>query len=156
VTDNKLAEGPLLFDTLVERWNSLREKGPVCHDEAQGVWQVVDHHGVGAVLGDPATYSSDMTPIAPAQEDFDTFRQGNFVAMDPPRHRKLRTLVSQAFTPRIVQGLAPRIEDVVTRLLDAVDDRDSFDLVDALAHPLPVIVIAELLGVPDEDHPLFQ
>ncbi|MGW0927662.1 cytochrome P450 [Streptomyces sp. NPDC002644] len=134
----------------------MHEKGPVLRDEAQGVWQVVDHQGVGAVLADHATYSSDMSPIAPAQEDFDVFRQGNFVGMDPPRHRQLRTLVSQAFTPRVVQGLAPRIEEVTTRLLDAVADRDRFDLVDALAHPLPVVVIAELLGVPAEDHPLFH
>ncbi|MGW0605340.1 cytochrome P450 [Streptomyces sp. NPDC002640] len=134
----------------------MHEKGPVLRDEAQGVWQVVDHQGVGAVLADHATYSSDMSPIAPAQEDFDAFRQGNFVGMDPPRHRQLRTLVSQAFTPRVVQGLAPRIEEVTTRLLDAVADRDRFDLVDALAHPLPVVVIAELLGVPAEDHPLFH
>ncbi|MET8577360.1 cytochrome P450 [Streptomyces sp. NPDC005012] len=147
---------PSLFDALSARWSALHEKGPVLHDEAQGVWQVVDHQGVGAVLADPATYSSDMSPIAPAQEDFDAFRQGNFVGMDPPRHRQLRTLVSQAFTPRVVQGLVPRIEEVTTRLLDAVADRDRFDLVDALAHPLPVVVIAELLGVPAEDHPLFH
>jgi cytochrome P450 len=147
---------PFLFDTLADRWRSLRDQGPVHHNETRGVWQVVDHQGVGAVLGDPATFSSDMSSLAPAQEDFDTFRQGNFVGMDPPRHRQLRTLVSQAFTPRVVQGLAPRIEDVVTRLLDEVADRDRFDLVDALANPLPVIVIAELLGVPAEDHRLFH
>jgi cytochrome P450 len=128
----------------------------VRYDEGQGVWQVTDHQGVAAVLADPATYSSDLTPIAPTQQDFEDFRQGNFVGMDPPEHRKLRTLVSQAFTPRVVQGLQPRIEAVCTRLLDAVEDRDRFDLVDALAYPLPIIVIAELLGVPAGDHRLFQ
>ncbi|MFI8192531.1 cytochrome P450 [Streptomyces sp. NPDC085946] len=126
------------------------------YDEGQGVWQVTDHQHVAAVLADPATYSSDLTPIAPTQQDFETFRQGNFVGMDPPEHRKLRTLVSQAFTPRVVQGLQPRIEAVCTRLLDAVEDHDRFDLVDALAYPLPIIVIAELLGVPAGDHRLFQ
>ncbi|WP_044386579.1 cytochrome P450 [Streptomyces cyaneogriseus] len=156
MTSNQLTERRSPFDALADRWRSLREAGPVRHDERQGVWQVVDHHGVSTVLGDPATYSSDMSPIAPAQEDFDAFRQGNFVGMDPPHHRKLRTLVSQAFTPRTVQGLAPRIEAVATRLLDGVADRDRFDLVDTLAYPLPIIVIAELLGVPAEDHPLFQ
>nr|WP_238420931.1 cytochrome P450 [Streptomyces taklimakanensis] len=120
------------------------------------MWQVVDHRGVAAVLADPVTYSSDLSPITPTQKDFEAFRQGNFVGMDPPEHRKLRTLVSQAFTPRVVHGLEPRIEDVCARLLDAVADRDRFDLVDALAYPLPIIVIAELLGVPAEDHRLFQ
>ncbi|MEV0505072.1 cytochrome P450, partial [Streptomyces spectabilis] len=146
----------LLFDTLTEQWQALRAAGPVHHDEAQGVWHVVNHEGVAAVLADPATYSSDMTPIAPTQEDFEAFRQGNFVGMDPPEHRKFRTLVSQAFTPRVVHGLEPRIEAVCARLLDAVADRDRIDMVDALAYPLPIIVIAELLGIPAEDHPLFQ
>ncbi|WP_284117364.1 cytochrome P450 [Streptomyces fragilis] len=156
MTSKQPSVSPLLFDTLIDRWQSLRDKGPVHHDETLGVWQVVDHEGVAAVLSDHATFSSDMSSLAPTQEDFDTFRQGNFVGMDPPHHRKLRTLVSQAFTPRVVQGLAPRIEDVVTRLLDEVAGRDRFDLVEALANPLPVIVIAELLGVPPEDHRLFH
>ncbi|MEU1038517.1 cytochrome P450 [Streptomyces sp. NPDC005551] len=141
---------------MTDRWRTLREAGPVRYDEGQGLWQVVDHQGVATVLADQATYSSDMSPIAPTQADFDTFRQGNFVGMDPPEHRKLRALVSQAFTPRVVQGLEPRIEAVCTRLLDTVDGRDRFDLVDTLAYPLPIIVIAELLGVPPEDHTLFQ
>ncbi|MGA4837805.1 cytochrome P450 [Streptomyces sp. G45] len=156
MTSNPSTQEHLLFDTLTDRWRALRESGPVRHDEEQGVWRVVDHEGVAAVLADPATYSSDMTPIAPTQEDFEAFRQGNFVGMDPPEHRKFRTLVSQAFTPRVVQGLEPRIEAVCARLLDAVEDRDRVDLVDALAYPLPIIVIAELLGIPAEDHPLFQ
>ncbi|MEV5268895.1 cytochrome P450 [Streptomyces werraensis] len=128
----------------------------MAYDEERQQWHVVDHQGVAAVLSDPATYSSDMTPIAPTQEDFETFTRGNFVGMDPPEHRKLRTLVSQAFTPRVVHGLAPRVEAVCARLFDGVADRDRFDLVDTLAYPLPIIVIAELLGVPAEDHRLFQ
>ncbi|HET9381227.1 MAG TPA: cytochrome P450 [Streptomyces sp.] len=126
------------------------------YDEAQNQWRVVDHRGVSAVLADPGTYSSDLTPITPTQQDFETFRQGNFVGMDPPEHRQLRTLVSQAFTPRVVQGLEPRIEAVCARLLDGVAGHDRFDLVDTLAYPLPIIVIAELLGIPADDHLLFQ
>ncbi|MES4891869.1 cytochrome P450 [Streptomyces sp. NPDC096012] len=156
MTSEQLTEEPLLLEALPERWQRLREAGPVRYDEDQGVWQVLDHATVSTVLADQATYSSDLSALAPTQEDFETFRQGNFVGMDPPEHRKLRTLVSQAFTPRVVQELGPRIEDVSARLLDAVADRDRFDLVDALAYPLPIIVIAELLGIPAEEHRLFQ
>ncbi|MBL1104053.1 cytochrome P450 [Streptomyces sp. 5-8] len=145
-----------LLDELPDRWRGLRDAGPVRYDEKQEVWQVLDHETVATVLADPATYSSDLSALAPTQSDFETFTQGNFVGMDPPEHRKLRTLVSQAFTPRVVQGLGPRIEAVCDRLLDAVADRDRFDLVDALAYPLPIIVIAELLGIPAEEHRLFQ
>ncbi|WP_225825819.1 cytochrome P450 [Streptomyces naphthomycinicus] len=146
----------LLLEELPDRWRDLREAGPVRYDDTQGVWQVLDHATVGTVLADPATYSSDLSALTPTQADFETFRQGNFVGMDPPEHRKLRALVSQAFTPRVVQGLGPRIEAVCARLLDAVADRDRFDLVDSLAYPLPIIVIAELLGIPAEEHRLFQ
>ena len=75
-------------------------------------------------------------------------------AIDPPEHRALRRLVSAAFTPRTVAGLEPRIREVTRRLLDAAGER--FDLVDTLAFPLPVIVIAELLGLPTEDRGLFR
>ena len=66
--------------------------------------------------------------------------------MDPPRHRKLRGLVSQAFTRRMVAGLEPRIAEVTTELLDATGGGERLDLIESLAYPLPVIVIAELLG----------
>jgi cytochrome P450 len=128
----------------------------VWYDETLGVWRVADYATAAAVLADPKTFSSDLSSLAPTQEDFTTFTQGNFVAMDPPEHRRLRALVSQAFTPRVVQGLAPRIEALVAQLLDAVADRERFDLVESLAYPLPIIVIAELLGIPAEEHLLFQ
>ncbi|WP_435244832.1 cytochrome P450 [Streptomyces sioyaensis] len=156
MTSNELIQAPFGFDELVEGWRTARQAGPVRYDEQQKLWQVLDHESVAAVLADPAAYSSDFSGLAPTQPDFETFRQGNFVGMDPPAHRKLRTLVSQAFTPRVVAGLEPRIHAVSTELLDAVEDRDRFDVVDALAYPLPIIVIAELLGIPAGDRALFQ
>ncbi|MYT29121.1 cytochrome P450 [Streptomyces sp. MspMP-M5] len=156
MTSKELSASPTVFDELIGRWVALQAAGPVRHDERQGVWQVLDHRSVAAVLADPATYSSDLSGLTPTQPDFETFREGNFVGMDPPRHRTLRTLVSQAFTPRVVAGLEPRIHTLTTELLDAVADRDRFDVVEALTYPLPVIVIGELLGVPAEDRGLFQ
>jgi cytochrome P450 len=99
-------------------------------------------------------FSSDLTALQPEQDDLALFQRGNFVRMDPPQHRKLRTLVSQAFTPKVVAGLEPRIAELTTRLLDRAGER--FDLIDALAYPLPVIVIAELLGIPTSDQGLFR
>ena len=144
------------LEEIPTRWQTLRASGPVTYDEAMGVWRVSDYDTAAAVLADPKTFSSDLSSLAPTQEDFETFTQGNFVGMDPPEHRRLRTLVSQAFTPRVVEGLAPRIEALCARLLDAVADRNRFDLVESLAYPLPIIVIAELLGIPAEEHLLFQ
>jgi cytochrome P450 len=70
--------------------------------------------------------------------------------MDPPRHRQLRNLVSQAFTPRMVAQLEPRITAITNELLDHVADAGEMDVVRDLAYPLPVTVIAELLGIPAE------
>ena len=156
MTADQVVVPAMPLQQLPERWLALRETGPVRYDEGQGVWRVLDYETASAVLADPKTFSSDLSSLAPTQEDFAAFTQGNFVAMDPPEHRRLRTLVSQAFTPRVVEGLAPRIEALCARLLDGVADRDRFDLVESLAYPLPIIVIAELLGIPAEEHPLFQ
>jgi cytochrome P450 len=76
--------------------------------------------------------------------------------MDPPDHTRIRKLVNKAFTPRRVAELAPRIRGVVDALLAPLVARDGFDVILDLAAPLPAIVIAELLGVPAEDHRRFK
>lgn len=75
---------------------------------------------------------------------------------DPPDHTRLRTLVNKAFTPRAIEGLRPRIQELVNYLLDAVQQCGSMDIMADLAYPLPVLVICELLGVPAKDRDLFK
>ena len=75
---------------------------------------------------------------------------------DPPDHTRLRSLVSKAFTPRSVAELEPRIRRVVQELLDDMEGRDRFDLISDFAFPLPVTVIAEMLGVPAQDIDRFR
>ncbi len=142
------------FDAFLAWLEENRRLGQVHFDEKSRCWYVLGHPETNAVLSDPAVFSSDLRVLQPAQDDFALFQRGNFVQMDPPQHRKLRTLVSQAFTPKVVAGLEPRIAELTTELLDQVGDR--FDLIDALAYPLPVIVIAELLGIPTSDQELFR
>ena len=142
------------FDAFLAWLEDSRRLGQVHFDEKSRCWYVLGHPETNAVLSDPAVFSSDLRALAPAQDDFALFQRGNFVQMDPPQHRKLRTLVSQAFTPKVVAGLEPRIAELTTELLDEVGER--LDLIDALAYPLPVIVIAELLGIPTSDRDLFR
>ncbi|KYF63180.1 cytochrome P450 [Sorangium cellulosum] len=144
------------LDPLLAWLRHARESSPIHHDEAQRIWQLFGHADIFRVLSDPATFSSDMSKFIPPQADFELFSRGNFVRMDPPMHRKLRDLVSQAFTPRMVSGLAPRIAALTSELLDGVGDAERFDLVGSLAYPLPVIVIAELLGIPVADRESFR
>ncbi|MFC4066432.1 cytochrome P450 [Actinoplanes subglobosus] len=143
---------PTFLDWLAEQ----RSRGLVHYDDRQQVWQVLGHPEVSAVLSDPALFSSDLSSVMPAQDEYLLFQKGNFVRMDPPRHRKLRGLVSQVFTPRMVAGLEPRIAAITTELLDATGGSGRLDLIEALAYPLPVIVIAELLGIPAADRPIFR
>jgi cytochrome P450 len=76
--------------------------------------------------------------------------------LDPPDHTRLRALVSKAFTPQTIQALMPRMRTIMTELLDQIPDPTAFDLMEAIASPLPVMVIAELLGVPPQDHAQFK
>ncbi|WP_397545405.1 cytochrome P450 [Saccharopolyspora gloriosae] len=126
---------------------------PVHYDESFGFWNVYGYPEAMRILSDPVTYSSDTTRIFPEGKQF---AEGNLVRMDPPEHNKLRKLVSHAFTPKVVAGLEPRIAELTGELLDAVDGADRLELVADLAYPLPVIVIAELLGVPSSDRDLFK
>ncbi|MBV9893908.1 MAG: cytochrome P450, partial [Chloroflexi bacterium] len=81
----------------------------------------------------------------------------SMLVSDPPDHTRLRALVQKAFTPRMVEQLRPRIIAIVGELLDRIAQRDgAFDVIADFAHPLPVVVIAELLGVPAEDRVRFS
>jgi cytochrome P450 len=142
------------FEDFLTWLEDSRARGQVHFDEKAQCWQVLGHPETSAILSDPAVFSSDLTALQPKQDDLELFQRGNFVQMDPPQHRKLRTLVSQAFTPRVVAGVEPRIAELTTQLLGQVGER--FDLIDALAYPLPVVVIAELLGIPPSDRGLFH
>ena len=76
--------------------------------------------------------------------------------MEPPDHTRVRRLVSKAFTPAFVEGLRPRVERIVNELVDGVQGAGEFDLLPAIAEPLPVTVIAEMLGIPEADHHLLR
>ncbi|HTI26748.1 MAG TPA: cytochrome P450 [Kutzneria sp.] len=151
-----LAPPRYAFEDRLDQWIDRRAAEPVYLDEENGMWRLLDHATVSRVLSEPGLFSSDFSGLAPVQEDFEAFRSGMFLTMDPPNHRKLRTLVSQAFTPRTVAGLEPRIWQITEQLLDGVAGQSRFDIVDELAYPLPILVIAELLGIPAQDRELFE
>ncbi len=80
----------------------------------------------------------------------------NMLGTDPPEHERLRGLVNQAFTPKIIRRLEPRMEEIAESLMDDAVAKREVDLVQALTYPLPVTVIAEIIGVPTEDNPRFK
>ncbi|ROP38649.1 cytochrome P450 [Saccharothrix texasensis] len=130
-----------------------RPGNAVEYDEQLGFWNVHGHPESVEVLGDWARFSSDTTRLLPTADE--SLTEGNIIQLDPPAHQKLRRLVSHAFTPKVVADLGTRITELTGELLDDVTG-DDFELVRDLAYPLPVIVIAELLGVPSSDRDLFK
>ncbi|WP_434739530.1 cytochrome P450 [Micromonospora sp. SH-82] len=139
-----MADEAVLLDWLAV----MRDRHPVWQDQ-YGVWHVFRHSDVREVLRDTATFSSDPTRVIEGADP----TPGMIHEIDPPEHRALRKVVSSAFTPRTIADLEPRIREVTRSLL--ADAGDRFDLVEALAFPLPVTIVAELLGLPRMDHKQF-
>ena len=138
---------------------NLRARDPVHRSQLLNAWVFTRYADVDAILRDFRHFSSDprngelsrrRRATLPAPDDY------AMLFLDPPDHTRLRALVNKAFTPRAINALEPHIRSLVGSLLDDVDDPASFDLIEALAHPLPVIVIAEMLGVPPEDRAQFR
>jgi cytochrome P450 len=165
------AQGLQAFpDALTEReswlepfdwYREMRENSPVRYDSARGSWDVFRHEDVKRVISDDQTFSTDPRNAADFVEP-DGEGEGlildTMLFEDPPRHDELRGVVDDAFSPRVVSDLEPRLRELMADLMDdALAGNDGeMDLVDEIAYPFPVIVIAELLGVPTEDRAQFK
>ena len=138
---------------------ALRNRGPVHRSRLMNSWLFTRHADVDAILRNHRRFGNDprkgklsrrQRAILPPPNQF------TMLLLDPPDHTRLRALVNKAFTPRAVRLLEPRIRRIMGSLLDAVEDPAAVDLMTAVAQPLPVIVIAEMLGVPPEDRDRFK
>jgi len=134
-------------------YRTMRSTQPVWYDEQHATWHVFRYADVERVLSEHATFSSDIVQTLELKED-EKESHASLIFMDPPRHRQLRNLVNLAFTPRVVAQLEPRIREITRELLDQLPGE--VDIVRDLAVPLPVIVIAELLGIPAEKRDDFK
>ncbi|MFD4673357.1 cytochrome P450 [Lentzea sp. NPDC058450] len=138
--------------TAVFSWlKHMRDEQPAWFDESNGTWSLFRYDDIVRALRDTDVFCSDPSRSLPPEIAENA--EGSMVSIDPPRHGRLRGLVSHVFTPRLVEQLTPRIEQIVEDLLDPVlaDSSGRFDLVGDLAYELPVIVIGELLGLPAAD-----
>ena len=143
----------------------LRSEAPV-YRAPNGTWMLSRYDDCVATLKDARCWSSDARHSAGYKRalkggrvDFSDDMLGEtppFVVLDPPDHTRLRGLVSNAFTPKVVAALRPRVQQLVDGLLDDVEPRGVMDAVEDFAYPLPLTVICELLGVPREDHAAFR
>src|SRR5438128_8158464 len=150
---------PGFFDNPYAQYAQVREQDPV-HLSPLGVWALFRYEDVHRVLRDPSlsveerhATAVDFTIDADIQQMFDERNAGGSHAMlnlDPPDHHRLRRLVSKVFTPRTIEELRPRVQQLVDEHLDvALASGGDVDLIAALAFPLPFIVISEMLGMPE-------
>ncbi len=135
-------------------YDAMRSTCPVQRDPKSGMWMVFEYDGVQRTLSDFRAFSSERG--RPRGEDAQNALSSSIISTDPPRHRQLRSLVEQAFTPKQVRALEPRIAELVDELLSKVERTGSMDFVQEFAYPLPVIVIAEILGIPAADRDAFK
>ncbi len=130
----------------------LRENSPLHHNPAYDVWAVTRHADVTRALRDDTRFSNAMGVSLDASAwRPDAHKVMSFLAMDAPRQTRLRKLVSRGFTPRRVQELAPRIQELTDHYLDQCLADDEFDWITDFAGRLPMDVISEMMGVPPED-----
>jgi cytochrome P450 len=133
----------------------LRAEPRLCWQEQPGFWAAVRHSDVIAVSREPETFCSSRG-ILLSDLRRQIMPRESIIYIDPPEHVKYRKLVQPAFSPGRLKLLEAHIREVAERLLDALPAGETFDLVDRLAAPLPMLVIAELLGVPGADRDRFK
>ncbi|GEK58937.1 cytochrome P450 [Marinococcus halophilus] len=142
-------------------FQSLRQHDPVHQalmPDGHYAWIITRYEDAVAVLKD-TRFIKDFTVFlneaerAEAQKNI--FSQ-NMLFADPPDHKRLRGLVQQAFTPKMIEELRGRITEIANELIDDMQGRSQIDIIDDFAFPLPIIVICEMLGVPSEDRDKFR
>lgn len=134
----------------LEWFRQMRTESPVAAIDGSGAWNVFKYEDVKAVFTNYEVFSSQGSPSSEDPIESSLLRQ------DPPKHRQLRRLVSHAFTPRMIESLAPKIEEITKSLLDEAEKKGKMDIVADLASPLPIVVIAEMLGVSLEYRERFK
>jgi cytochrome P450 len=137
-------------------YRQMRETQPVSFDQNMQAWNIFRYDDVTRVLSDHATFSSEANRFIPEEYRDASPINSSIVRIDPPRHHQLRQLVSQAFTPRMVAHMEARIQEITSGWLDQVQALGEMDVIRDLAYPLPVTVIAELLGIAAERREDFK
>src|ERR671931_2397480 len=145
----------------------MRKFHPIVYDEKNEVWGIFRYNDIQSILTDYRNFSSDVQKLVNIRQDQDIQKvqlqdhkrrplRSSLLTSDPPRHSQLRRVISSAFSPNTIFKLKPRIEQICHDMIDKVIEQGHMDLINDLAYPLPVTVIAELLGIPVQDQDTFK
>ena len=158
---------PEFLDDPYPTYARLREESPVFHDPSWELTFFTRHDDVSAILKDRERFGRDFRHrLEPDRIDPDIYRRiyppqwptwtryirESFIDLEPPRHTRLRRLVSKAFTRRSSEAFRPKLEEAAARIIDRVLESGTLDVIEDFATPIPVAMIAELMGLPARDH----
>ena len=133
-------------------YERMRDEAPLYRNDERGFWAISRHADVMAAFRDSARFSnSHGVSIEPSASGPHAARTMSFLAMDPPKHTRMRALVSRGFTPRRVAEMEERIRELTHEHLDVALEKGEFDFVADLAGKLPMDVISDMVGVPKAD-----
>ena len=142
--DIDLLDGDWYAARPYEQWAWMRQNAPVYHDERNDVWGITLYDDVLMIEKDARTFSSKRAP-RPHGDPLPMM-----ISMDNPEHQQRRSLVYRGFTPKRVQDHTPRIVELCTQIIDKVSEKGECDFVWDIAAPLPLLLIADMLGFPEE------
>ena len=146
----------------------MRKFHPIVYDDKNKVWGIFCYDDIQSVLTNHKFFSSDVQKLMKMQQaemkqqeqnnkrERDESVRRSILTSDPPYHNKLRSVISSAFTLNTIGRLRPRIEEICHDMVDKVIEKGQMDLINDLAYPFPVTVIAELLGIPSDDRDTFK
>jgi cytochrome P450 len=139
------------FNSPYETYRRMREEAPVYYSEQYDFYALTRHEDVAAAYKDYETYSSAYGVDLGQVRKNEVTEHGSIIAMDPPQHRRLRSLLNKVFTPRAIQAKRELVVELIDKHLAAVDP-SGFDFVQDFSALFPVDVMTTMQGVPDEDH----
>lgn len=134
-------------------YRQIREQGALIQNPLIGFWMATSFDACQTILRDPVTFSSGQLGIDPIRNFLEA---PTMLFSDPPDHERLRAPVQRAFTPRSVAALEPQARALSEQFLSAWQQNEHYEVVDGLSYPLPVTVIAEMMGIPSSDRESFR
>jgi cytochrome P450 len=143
----------------IDWYKEMLHHHPVYYHEKTNTWNVFKYEDVKQVLSNYEFFSSEgsrTTIFVGANNKQEMPSPINITNMDPPQHRKSRSLLAAAFTPRSLKNWEPRIQQIAAELVEDIKENSDVNIVEALASPLPSLVIADLFGVPIQDRHQFK
>src|ERR687885_1708204 len=148
----------------------MRKFHPIEYDQKNGIWGIFRYNDIQSILTDYRNFSSDIQKLVNIQQEQEIQKsrelqdhkkkrrplRSSLLTSDPPRHSQLRRVITSAFSPNTIYKLKPRIGQICHDLIDNAIEQGHMDLINDLAYPLPITVIAELLGIPSQDQDTFR